>query len=320
MKMKIAFHSNQLGERGTEVALYDYALYNEVLLSNQSIIISNKNNDLFSLQKFRNRFAVYLYDNFSEVDVILKENAVDVFYAIKSGLKDHVISTQCKNVVHCVFTTAQPHGDVYASISPWLADQSSVRVPVVPHMVASIESPDDLRSELHIPEDAVVFGRYGGWEQFDLPFVHRTVEYISRRRKDIYFLFMNTAPFNRQSYQENNKQIIHLPKSSDDFYKAAFINTCDAMLHARYEGETFGLAIAEFSIRNKPVLTWSQSSQKAHLDILGEKCIRYHDEKDLFRIINNFNKEAIRKLAWDCYGASYNPQEVMKVFKQVFLD
>jgi hypothetical protein len=27
--MKIAFHSNQLGIRGTEVSLYDYALGNE---------------------------------------------------------------------------------------------------------------------------------------------------------------------------------------------------------------------------------------------------------------------------------------------------
>ena len=31
----VAFHSNQLGIRGTEVALYDYALYNETILPQQ---------------------------------------------------------------------------------------------------------------------------------------------------------------------------------------------------------------------------------------------------------------------------------------------
>ncbi len=30
--MKIAFHSNQLGLRGTDVALYDYAFYNREVL------------------------------------------------------------------------------------------------------------------------------------------------------------------------------------------------------------------------------------------------------------------------------------------------
>ena len=49
------------------------------------------------------------------------------------------------------------------------------------------------------------------------------------------------------------------------------------------------------------------------------KDIEYEKLKELTRG-ETINKEAIRKLAWDCYGASYNPQEVMKVFKQVFLD
>ena len=44
--MKIAFHSNQLGVRGTEIALYDYAFYNREILGNDSIIISDRNNDL----------------------------------------------------------------------------------------------------------------------------------------------------------------------------------------------------------------------------------------------------------------------------------
>lgn len=56
--MKVAFHSNQLCERGTEVALYDYAHYNEEILLNNSIILSdrkNMNSTVSAVEKFRKR-------------------------------------------------------------------------------------------------------------------------------------------------------------------------------------------------------------------------------------------------------------------------
>lgn len=54
--------------------------------------------------------------------------------------------------------------------------------------------------------------------------------------------------------------------------RCAFIRTCDAMLHARMSGETFGLAIAEFSAHNRPVLTSSvhhdHHMARSHLDTM----------------------------------------------------
>lgn len=38
--MKIAFLSNKITMRGTEVAMYDYADYNESILGNNSVIIT----------------------------------------------------------------------------------------------------------------------------------------------------------------------------------------------------------------------------------------------------------------------------------------
>ena len=37
--MKIAFHSYQLGDRGTEICLYKYAKYNQEILGNESVIV-----------------------------------------------------------------------------------------------------------------------------------------------------------------------------------------------------------------------------------------------------------------------------------------
>ena len=52
------------------------------------------------------------------------------------------------------------------------------------------------------------------------------------------YLFMNTCPFT-----DRHERIIHLPKNVSLTYKTAFINPCNAMLHAGGKGETFGLAI-----------------------------------------------------------------------------
>ena len=45
----------------------------------------------------------------------------------------------------------------------------------------------------------------------------------------------------------------HLPPTADVARLHAFIRSCDAMLHGRTGGETFGLACAEFSAFNRPV-------------------------------------------------------------------
>lgn len=55
--MKILFHENQLSYRGTSNAIYNYALFNQKYLNNESIIIyqkNNKNNYIPAIEKFLN--------------------------------------------------------------------------------------------------------------------------------------------------------------------------------------------------------------------------------------------------------------------------
>ena len=42
--------------------------------------------------------------------------------------------------------------------------------------------------------------------------------------------------------------------------------------------ETFGLAVAEFSVANKPIITYGNSKDNEHLRILKDKAIIYNDE------------------------------------------
>ena len=63
--MKIGFHSNNLSLRGAEVALYDYADFNELLLKNESIVFTPKNapaHDQRAFPKFHSRFSVHMYE------------------------------------------------------------------------------------------------------------------------------------------------------------------------------------------------------------------------------------------------------------------
>lgn len=313
--MKIAFHTNHLGIAGTEVAVFDYAYHNQTLLGNESIIISKNNPEQDNpeiVKKFKKHFAVIQYNSFSEVEKTLIDNNVDVFYVIKSGENDGIISRSKKTVIHVVFgQTYQPHGNVYAYISEWLSKQMFFGIhPWVPHMINLPDEEDNYRQKLNIPNDALVFGRYGSYYTFDIPFVKDIVIEIAQQRKDIYFLFANTEPFG------NLPNIIYLDTIADLSEKVKFINTCDAMLHARTRGETFGIACGEFSIKNKPVITYGFSPEKCHLDILKDKAIVYYNFSDLRKILNEFEPS---EKNWDAYSSLYLPIPVMNKFKQIFL-
>lgn len=305
--MKIAFHSNQLGIRGTEVALYDYALGNIEILGNESIIISSANSDLTSLDKFKEKFKVYLYDNFSEVENIIKKENIDAIYYIKSGENDGKLVTNAKNLVHAVFKHNEPHGDVYAYVSKWLSDEmSNGELPYVPHMVNLPKHKLNYKENFNISNEIVV-GWYGG-NNFEIPFARQAVIDIAEKRKDIIFLFMNQDPFC------NLENVVFIEGTTDLDEKVAFINTCDFMIHARERGETFGLTIAEFSTLGKPIITYHGSPERNHIDVLGEDGMYYSNYQELYDILDNL----IVFTDINCYH-DYTPEKVMNKFNEIFL-
>ena len=338
--MKILFHSNQLSLRGTEVALYDYAHFNELYLHNESIVATRRdgNHDSTAVEKFTNRFKVIFYDNLTELQKYVNDEKIDVFYAIKSGKNDGVVLKKIKNCIHVVFKHRDFHGDVYAYVSEWLSkEMTGGKNPYVPHMIYLPEVDGDLRSQLGIPQNAIVFGRYGGQDTFDLPFVKRLIYKITAKRKDIYFLFMNTDNFLRNKSYFRNKwlnkiassvmfpkgeisNVIFLDGVADLIYKRKFIQTCDAMLHARRQGESFGITCGEFSICNKPVITCDAPyiKERSHIEILNNKGIYYSNYQTLKKVILQFKKEEGK--TWDAYSEKFNPQAVMDKFKEVFID
>jgi len=319
--MKIAFFVRQYSERGTEVSIYDYAHYNETLLGNKSIVISlhpdviRQHGSPFDVDvyaRFCARFNVFLVSSFAEVDILLVREGVDVYYTQTHGARERPPFgdvTACTYAVHCVFETRQPHGDVYFSISQQLNERFGTSVPVVPYPVHRGETTDTLRKELGIPEDAIVFGRHGALDTFDIPMAREAVAEVAKSNPNIYFLFMNTYDVC------DLPNVIHLPKTVDVEVKQRFINTCDAYLHARSDGETFGLAVAEFAVSDKPIIACTSCTDDAHFRILGDKVYKYTTKDDLVNILRTFRRGDMDMTTNGYKQFAVGP--VMEAFRQI---
>lgn len=318
--MRIVFQSNQLSIRGTEIALFDYARYNQEVLGNESVVTyarDNAGNNPDAVARFERHFETVPYQQFSDVDSLIKSRQADLFYAIKGGAPDGIISRVVPSLMHAVFPVKPnaAHGSAYAFVSDWLARVSSNnRFPAVPHIVSLPAVDGDLRHELGIAADATVFGCHGGADSFDLGFAKECVQRLVAARSDVVFLFLNITPF------AQHERIRFLPASADIDFKVRFINSCDAMLHARKRGESFGLACGEFSIRNKPVMTYSRSGERNHIEVLGDRGLLYGGAQSLYRLLDEFDRVDVQGRDWDCYSARFNPQAVMQLFRERFIE
>lgn len=285
--------------------MFDYAHFNEEILGNKSVIYTFQDgiHDKLAVSRYVERFkGIALIDQ-------LKSDKLDVLYHITSGRRDEHTQPFSPYMVHSVFDN-EPHGDRYATISKWMGERFSL--PYVPHIINLPDVSNSLRAQMGIPESAIVFGRHGGADTFDIPWVWEVIEKITEKRDDIWFLFLNT---NIPSSNPLNERVFFVAPTANPFQKKAFINTCDAMLHARWRGETFGIAVGEFATSGKPVITFSGSGERAHIQELGSEGLYYQDEESLYMILDSFRPYQSSPLYTD-----FTSEKVMAKFKEVFLD
>jgi len=316
--MNVAFHSNSMSLRGSENALWDYANFNETILGNHSVIchpaeLENAENPTFA--KWKARFPLVPYRTKAELSSKLKANGADILYQIKPGPFDGFIILGVKNCIHSMFLSDEFHGDCFAYVSRWASRVMTGREEsFVPHFVSQLESKVGLRKNLGISTKARVFGRHGGWDTFNIPFVREAVVRHAQKNPEDHFVFLNTESIREA---ENLTNIHYLPATVDPVEKAKFLATCDAMLHARWHGETFGLAVGEFAVLGKPVITFSESREKAHLEMLGNQALLYRHAGELAGILRGFHPHKTLGTEYETYA---DPKVVMELFQKKFLD
>jgi hypothetical protein len=330
--VKIAIHCNQFDGRGSGKVPLDYADALSSILGHEPIFITSLRSKNEGLSKIKPKYHTVLYDkkpaheqSITEqletkqiLSTIVENEKVDVLYMLKSGQNDHITHDNCKTGIHCVFLMTERHGTNYVGISDWIARKFGY-TQSVPHIIKNILPTENLRQKLNIPADVLVVGRHGGMDTFNIEFAKEAVRIILEHRKDIYFLFLSTNKF------VEHERVIFLPWVETEQDKFNFIHTCDVMLHARHGGESFGIACGEFSIANKPVITWSGIGDnwphdKNHIEVLGDKSIIYNDLQELVDVLYNIDKSFISSNHWDKYSKDYNDISVINKFKKEFLE
>jgi hypothetical protein len=315
--MKIIFYTNTLNFRGTTVATSDYARYNREILGNESIVAYDRTleygkgwgTESSVVSELSKEFPVFGCDQI-ELERLIENESADFAYFMRAGRAEHLPSG-CRTGVHAVFQCYEPHGNRYAYISEWLSRRMTAGAfPFVPYIVDLPNPTGDYRELLGIKKGQTVIGRHGGFGTFDIPWVKQTVLELANKSDRFVFLFLGTEPFvshpNVKFFSE-----VHSPQ-----IKANFIQTCDAMLHARSGGESFGLAIAEFLFLNKPVLAWQGGTDLNHTEMLAGFNTLYESPDDLmFKLnsIGDFRFEFAKRVE------DYRPSKVMKIFENVFL-
>jgi hypothetical protein len=316
--MNVAFHSSSMSLRGSENALWDYANFNETILGNNSVIchpaeLENTENPTFL--KWKARFQLVPYRTKAELSSKLMERGADILYQIKPGPYDGFIIPGVKNCIHSMFLSDEFHGDCFAYVSRWASRVMTGREEsFVPHFVPKLESKVGLRENLGISTKARVFGRHGGWDTFNIPFVREAAVRHARQNPEDHFVFLNTESIREA---ENLTNIHYLPATVDPVEKGKFLATCDAMLHARWHGETFGLAVGEFAALGKPVITFAGSRERAHLEMLGNQALPYRHADELTKILRDFRPHRTQGTEYEIFA---DPKVVMEIFRKKFLE
>lgn len=224
---------------------------------------------------------------------------LDLLYYISSGgvedckwLKD----IPCKTFLHQVGHRPPDYSSsTYFAYNGFWSSlyYTGMKATVLPHIIkkntSSYSEALKFREHCGIPESAILLGRHGGLDTWNYAPASEAVHAMANKRDDLYFLFLGTQKF------AEHPRIKFLDICSDPMVVDTFILACDAMLHARWEGETFGLACAEFLSAGKPIITWSGSRERNHLFLADRSAIVYEDKLTLSCILGSLTKEYLQQ-------------------------
>ena len=338
--MRIGFLDNQICERGSTWQAFLYAKYAQKFLGHSTALLYPTMRYMYDDSIWTRKKRVWLSHVSSKYREKVKVpydakiagriardgmeliqtrldgdfSQFDAIHHFKIGRNDGFRPGGARYWVHAVSNASQPHGDRYAAVSRWLGREYGA--PFVPNLVECPADSADLRNELEIPMDGIVFGRYGGRNTFDIPWVWDAIAQSLAQSKNVFFLFANT------DVKLAHERIFNLPTMYDgevplENQKRRFVNTCDAMLHAREMGETFGIAVGEFAVCGKPVLTYAKSPERSHIDMLSNP-IFYNDAAELKRAIEMVASGNAPPEDGGAYR-DCTPEKVMKIFDEVFI-
>ena len=119
-----------------------------------------------------------------------------------------------------------------------------------------LENNDNLKKELNLSDDELIFGRIGRGDNFNSISLESLV-IIKNKGIRFKYIIIGACENTKNHIKEFNltDECIVLDVTNDDYFIHKFNNTIDIFLHYRSDGETFGTAIAQSMMYGKPVIS-----------------------------------------------------------------
>lgn len=313
--MKFLLNVNQFSERGTETATYELGRALKQVGHDVMISFPRGGENIPAVeQHFREQFDVIEFERIAGDKAWLRRN-FDSGYLMKVDGKDGRRFRGIWNGVHAVFREYLPQGESYVYISKWLADEmkstidrdkvrksrgvlarlrgckNALKFLGVPYIV-NMPRPNQasIRRDLAVPKDCFMITRYGGWNEFNIPWVRNELLRFLDRNSDVFFVAVNTKPFADHPRIIYSDRIINLQR------KGALLESADLFLHARDIGETFGMSIVESMQMGTDVLSCSVGADGHHRVLLSEGDHLFGSSEELSHHLEN------RLTYWRDYG------------------
>ena len=317
LNFKIGFFINNFLSLSKINIIFNYAFYTRYYNNNENIIIYNNDIDLSILNKFINEFNCFEITNLNEINNILFKNNITHLYSIgKTFISKNVINLIHLDSDNDIKNDSNDSNEFICKYALFTDYLNTHELPIIPFIIDynKYDTNSNFRNDLVISQDAIIIGRDGEYNDFNIIEVFNAIKEILDIDNNIYFIFVNTKPF------YIHDRILYLDKIIDNSLKVKFINSCDAMIHGKINGEIYSYEIAEFSILNKPIITCLKNDiNTGHINILLDKALYYYDTPSLVNIFSKISHFKNIDFNWNACNDNL-PEQVIKLFMKNFIN
>ena len=189
-----------------------------------------------------------------------------ILHRYSAGIPEYPFVSEIKqHTKHFVSTSVFGNQDDTIDISKviyvskhvqWMAGKQGVKNHhVVRNPIEAPYSTENLRAELHIPNDAFVFGRIGRDDESIYENINIRA-FAEVERDNVYFVLVAPSNKCRNDIERFGiKNVRYIERTTSEVRLSQFYNTIDVLAHARKDGECNSAAIFEAAAHRKPVIS-----------------------------------------------------------------
>lgn len=252
----------------------------------------------FNYDSVEKKYPFVIHGQKPDIFDIITENKIDVIFTAGAGDSTFpiniirevpiimissfgAINTQ-ENVVKHICVSQE----VKSKILPVVDERKIEVLPVQSELPVENfrELGNKIREKFNIKNNEMVFGRIGRSDNnaiFD-PISIEAFKNILKKYPNTHYIIMAPPPIVIQKVKEESIKNIHfIDPSSKEEDIWAFHGSINVMAHFRYDGESFGLNIAESMLAGNPIISHKSPIWNAHLEYLDESFARVTNIDDV---------------------------------------